>query len=129
MTETEQKNLKTPSYLRKAIDDYTTRNIETIKERQRKYYHSLTPEQKEQRYTKIKALRLLKKQQLQTKPNTTTDIANTYKSKYSLLTPEQKEAYKAKQRENYQKRKLQKLEQNNEQNNIVYIPIDNLKIE
>ena len=39
---------------------------------------------------------LLKKQQLQTKPDTTTDIANTHKSKYSLLTPEQKENYKIK---------------------------------
>jgi len=123
MTDTHDDTHITPSYLRKAFLKYYHKNSDIINQKRKDKYHSMTPEQKE---TYLANIRL--KRQQQSKPDTL-EPTTKQPSKYSLLTPEQKEAYKAKQRENYQKRKLQKQEQTNEQKIIVDIPIDNLKIE
>jgi hypothetical protein len=120
MTDETHKILKTPSYLRKAIDNYATRNPELIKERQRQYYQSLTPEQKQLRYLKIKETRLLKTQN--TNESVNNNDNSTDKTSSKTPTQEQRDAYKAKQRANYQKRKLLKKVE-------LDIPIDKLTIE
>ena len=76
----ENNNLKTPSYTLKAIKAYTQRNPELIKQRNHDKYSKLTDEKKQQ-------YKLQRQHKIQT------------------MTPEAKDAYKAKQRAYYQARK------------------------
>ena len=101
MTEPEHKTNKTPEYTLRAIKAYTARNPELTKQRNHEKYLKLTPEQKE-----------------------TYKLRRQYSR--SNMTQEQRDAYNAKQRAYYQKKK--NTNTSVEQNNIVDIPIDNLKI-
>lgn len=81
MTELEKKTNKTPDYTLRAIKAYTQRNPELIKQRNHDKYLKLKPEQKE------------------------TYKLNRQNSRANM-TPEEKEAFNAKQRAYYQARKL-----------------------
>ena len=95
-------NNKTPAYTLRAIKAYTDRNPELTKQRNHDKYLKLTPEQKENYKIKRQHTR-----------------AN--------MTQEQRDAYNSKQRQYYQHKKHTNTSV--KQNNIVDIPIHNLKIE
>ena len=98
------KQLKTPSYILKAVHNYNKKNKDLINQKARERYAKLTDEQKKNRMPR-------KPKQV----NETTysiipdDRKKKYKQKkkeqYNSMTPEAKEAYKAKQRAYYQLRK------------------------
>jgi hypothetical protein len=100
--ENNTKQFKTPSYILKATRKYNQENKDTIKHKNHQRYINLTPEQKQDR--RQKALQYYYKKHnkdMKQKDNK----ENTQPSRYSLMTPAEKEAYKAKQRANYQARK------------------------
>jgi len=109
----ENNNLKTPIYTRNAVKKYYENNSQTISNKKKNKYHSMTLEQKQIFLSNLKNKRQLK-QNNENKSITILDenqIKHQSKqpSRYSLMTPAEKEAYKAKQRANYQARKQKKL--------------------
>ena len=96
------KQFKTPSYILKATRKYNQENKDIIKDKNHQRYINLTPEQKQDRRDKALQYYYKKHNKDMKEKN---NKANTAPSRYSLMTPEAKEAYKAKQRTYYQARK------------------------
>ena len=103
-TEYNQK-VKTPSYTLRAVRNYNKRNVETINLKSRQKYASMTPAEKANRILQIKEKKEAR-QKIKIQNSETKNTENTLPSRYSLMTPEAKETYKAKQRAYYQARKL-----------------------
>jgi hypothetical protein len=136
MTDTPQSVLKTPPYILRAVHKYNKKNADLINKKAREKYALLTNELKKNKYNNTN------NKDKDNTLNTTYTIPEQQQhksNKYQSLTPEQKEAYKAKQRAYYQLRKLKKLNNNesnasNESNNnsgdiLADIPIENLTIQ
>jgi seryl-tRNA(Sec) selenium transferase len=105
-TEYNQK-LKTPSYTLRAVRNYNKRNVETINLKSRQKYASMTPEEKANRILQIKEKKEARqKLKIQNSENNNQIATIKKPTRYSLMTPEDKETYKAKQRAYYQSRKL-----------------------
>ena len=104
------KQLKTPSYILRAVHNYNKKNNDLINQKARERYAKLTDEQKKNRIPRKP--KLVKETTYSIIPD---DRKEKYKQKkreqYNSMTPEAKEAYKAKQRAYYQARK-QKQKQN-----------------
>ena len=104
------KQLKTPSYILRAVHNYNKKNNDLINQKSRERYAKLTDEQKKNRIPRKP--KLVKETTYSIIPD---DRKEKYKQKkreqYNSMTPEAKEAYKAKQRAYYQARK-QKQKQN-----------------
>ena len=87
------KQFKTPSYILKATRKYNQENKDIIKDKNHQRYINLTPEQKQDRRDKALQYYYKKHNKDMKEKN---NKANTAPSRYSLMTPEAKEAYKAK---------------------------------
>ena len=97
------KQFKTPSYILKATRKYNQEHKDTIKHKNHQRYINLTPQQiQERRQKSLQYYYTKHNKDIKERDNKT----NTTPSRYSLMTPEAKETYKAKQRAYYQARKL-----------------------